>query len=390
MRSEPAERPAAGRGGGIADPRALAVFFVFFAQAAAFASWLPRLPELKAAFGLSEGALGALLMALPAGAIVAAPLAGLATARASPRALNVAAMACLLAAIALIGAAPGPVPLAAVLLLVGLGGGVMGVVMNAAGLAVEEELGRPILSRCHALYSVGLATGALLAGVFLAAWASILAHLATVASVILVAVLAVARWLPGRAPEAEGDAPRFAWPSGALLVPAAVACGCLLAEGAAVDWSAVYLDTVLSAPAATVGLGVAAFSGAMALVRFGGDRLTERLGERRLVTGGAALAVAGFALVALAPDHRAALGGFLLAGLGLAPIVPTAFRIAGRLSPRNPGLGVAAASSLGYAGFLLGPALVGLMAEAAGLRLSFAAVAGLLAAVALLSRRMPA
>ena len=288
MRPKPAEASAVGQGRGVADPRALAVFFVFFAQAAAFASWLPRLPELKAAFGLSEGELGALLMALPAGAIAAAPLAGLATAHASPRALNVAAMAWLLAAIALIGAAPGPVPLAAVLLLVGLGGGAMGVVMNAAGLAVEEALGRPILSRCHALYSVGLATGALLAGVFLAAGASILAHLATVAAVILMAVLAVARWLPGDAPEVEGDVPRFAWPSGALLVPAAVACGCLLAEGAAVDWSAVYLDTVLSAPAAAVGLGVAAFSGAMALVRFGGDRLTERLGERRLVTGGAA------------------------------------------------------------------------------------------------------
>ena len=121
---------------------------------------------------------------------------------------------------------------------------------------------------------------------------------------------------------------------------------------------------------AAVGLGVAAFSGAMAMVCFAGDRLTERLGERRLVTGGALGAVAGF----------------LLVGLSLAPIVPTAFRIAGQLSPRNPGLGVAAASSLGYAGFLLGPALVGFVAEASGLRGPFAAVAGLLAAVALLSR----
>ena len=179
------------------DPGPLAIQLVFFAQALAFASWLPRLPELKAAFGLSEGEVGMLLMALPAGAIAAAPLTGLASTRLAPRALVLAAMAWMLGAVALIGLAPGPVPLAAVLLLVGLGGGLMGVAMNAAGLAVEAAVGRPVLARCHAMYSVGLASGALLAGAFVAAGASIAVHLGTVATATLAAVMFVARWFPG-------------------------------------------------------------------------------------------------------------------------------------------------------------------------------------------------
>lgn len=389
-------------------------FAIFAAESFSFASWLPRLPELKVLFGLSEGALGFLLLALPVGALVVMPLAGWLSTRMGVGRLNLLCLGWMMGAITLIGT----VPLAAnafgtdaafwllppILFAVGLGSGAMGVAMNAAGVAVEGALDRPALSRCHAMFSLGLAGGGLLAGPFVAGGVPILAHLAAVNAVLLVVLLWAVRALPGglgpvgRARDGRGDdgkgddgadgAPRFAWPTGALLVPALVALGCLLAEGAALDWSPVYLATVLHADPALVGAGVTSFALAMAAVRFAGDWLSARIGDAALVGGGASVAALGYATVALAPSPAVAFTGFVLVGLGLAPIAPVAFRVGARSSPRAPGVGVAGVSTLGYAGFLLGPALVGLVAEVTSLRWSFGAIALVLAGVLALSVRL--
>jgi predicted MFS family arabinose efflux permease len=260
--------------------------------------------------------------------------------------------------------------------------------MNSAGIAAEEAVGRPVLLRCHAMFSVGLATGALASGAFVAAGMTVAAHLATVAAFAFAAVVCVARWLPGTKPESDGQGSRFAWPSGAVVLPACIACGSMLAEGATMDWSALYLSNVLEAPPSLASLGVAVFAGAMAVVRFFGDGLTRRMGDRAVMFTGAALGAFGYLIVVVATHHQVALAGYFLVGLGLAPIVPTALRVAGRLSPHAPGLGVAAASSFATIGFLVGPALIGFIAEVSGLRTSFALVLFVLIVIALLSRML--
>lgn len=366
-------------------------FALFFIEAFAFASWLPRLPELKAALGLSEGDLGLVLLALPTGALVAMPVAGWASTRVSIRTLNAACMTWMYVAIAAVGLA-GTVPaLVAVLFAMGLGTGSMGVAMNVAALDAERRMSRPILSRCHAMFSLGLAAGGLAAGAFLQAGASILVHLSVVPGVLL-AVLAVAlRGVSSGQPRRSGEnAPRFAWPMGALVIPALMALGCLLAEGAALDWSSIYLSTVVAADGALVAAGVTVFAGAMAAARFASDGLTARFGSRALAGAGAALAALGYGIVAVASNVSAAFAGFLLIGLGLAPVVPIVFRAGAEFSPRAPGIGVAAVSTFGYVGFLLGPALVGLVAEAAGLRWSFVGIAAGLTVVAVLARGLRA
>lgn len=279
--------------------------------------------------------------------------------------------------------------LVTVLFAIGLGTGSMGVAMNAAGFEAEQRLGRPILSRCHAMFSLGLAAGGLAAGAFLAAGFSILVHLVVMIGTLFVA-LAVT--LPGasgvRPPQSDEEAPRFAWPKGALLVPASIALGCLLAEGAALDWSAIYLSSVVAADGALVAAGVTVFAGAMAAARFAGDALTARFGGKALAMAGAMLAAVGYGIVAMAPDALVALAGFMVVGLGLAPVVPIAFRAGASLSPNAPETGVAAVSTLGYLGFLLGPALVGVTADATGLRWSFAVISAGLLAVALVAQRL--
>jgi hypothetical protein len=129
--------------------------------------------------------------------------------------------------VALIGIAPGTILLVAVLFVVGFGTGAVGVAMISAGIAAEEAVGRPVLLRCHAMFSVGLATGALASGALVAAGMTVAAHLATVAAFAFAAVVCVARWLPGTKLRSDGQEPRFAWPSGAVVLPACIAlAGC--------------------------------------------------------------------------------------------------------------------------------------------------------------------
>ncbi len=378
---------AAPRAGTRGDPRMWAAFGLFFILAFAFASWLPRLPELKREFGMTEGDIGFVLLAMPVAQLCVIPLVAFGSVRLRLRTLNLICITWLLVAIALTGLATSPISLAVVVFLIGAGAGSTGVAINAAGFAAEEAMERPILSRCHAMYSVGLATGSLTAGLIAAAGVPIIVHLALTNTALLVVLLVIVRAVVDtRKP--EDDAPKFAWPKGALLIPGLIAMGCLMAEGVSVDWSSIYLAEVIDAPAALVGAGVAAFSGAMAVMRFAGDWISERMSPRLIVGGGAMLSAVGYGITAIAPNAPVAFVGLILVGFGLAPIVPLAFRIAGKLSPNAPGVGVAAVSTLGYAGFLLGPPLVGLVAEASSLRLSLGAVAGLLLIVAILSRRL--
>ncbi|MEO0497837.1 MAG: MFS transporter, partial [Pseudomonadota bacterium] len=283
------------------DPRMWAAFGLFFILAFAFASWLPRLPELKRAFGMSEGDIGFVLLAMPVAQLCVIPLVAYGSMRLRLRTLNLICITWLLVAIALIGLATGPISLAAVIFLIGAGAGSTGVAINAAGFAAEEAMERPILSRCHAMYSVGLAAGGLTAGFIAAAGVPIIVHLAMTNFLLFVVLLVIVRAVVDPR-KAEDDAPKFAWPKGALVIPGLIAMGCLMAEGVSVDWSSIYLAEVIDAPAALVGAGVAAFSGAMAVMRFAGDWISERLSPRLIVGGGAALSAAGYGVTAAAPN----------------------------------------------------------------------------------------
>lgn len=378
---------AAARGLTRGDPRMWAAFGLFFILAFAFASWLPRLPDLKRAFDMSEGDVGFVLLAMPVAQLCVIPLVAYGSIRLRLRTLTLICITWLLVAISVVGLTTSPISLAAVVFLIGAGAGSTGVAINAAGFAAEEAMRRPILSRCHAMYSVGLAAGGLISGLIAGAGVPIFVHLVVTNIALFAALLLIVPSIVD-ARKPQDDAPKFAWPKGALLIPGLIAMGCLMAEGVSVDWSSIYLAEVIDAPAALVGAGVAAFSGAMAVMRFAGDWISERLSPRHIVGGGAVLSAVGYAVTAAAPNAPTAFAGLVLVGFGLAPIVPLAFRIAGKLSPDAPGVGVAAVSTLGYAGFLLGPPLVGLVAEASSLRWSLGAVAGLLLIVAILSRRL--
>jgi MFS family permease len=362
-----------------------AVTSLFLAHGFLFGTWVARIPAVQDDLDLGEGELGAALLFLTLGAVLAMPVAGWIVAREGSRATarqTVVVFAALLPGIAL---APSLLLLALALLLFGAAAGSLDIAMNAHGVEVERRYARPILSSFHAGWSFGGLVGAGVGA--LAAWAGIglLPHFTAVAVVIGVSgLLASAALLPAGADRPESP-PRFARPPRQLLALAALAfCG-LFAEGAAADWSAVYLAGPLDAGAGLAALGFAAFSVAMAGFRLLGDRLTTRWGPVALMRRGALVAGGGLAAALLIGHPVAALIGFACMGAGLAAVVPVAFRAAGSLAGVPAGGGIAALTTVGYTAFLVGPPVIGFAAEVAGLPLALGIVVILLGVLAALA-----
>ena len=341
----------------------VAVAWVFFANGAGMASWVPHIPMVQAKLGLGPSVLGLALLAMGVGALVGIPLSGRASARVGSRMVVRATAVLFFVATPLPLLAPNLAFLVVALFVLGAGNGALDVSMNAQAAAVERRWSRPIMSSFHAMWSAGGLAGAGAAALALAAGVAPVRHL-TVASLVLLAITvpALAALLPPTADAHVADR-RFARPTRAVLGLGLVAFLALLAEGAMGDWSAVYLRHTLGTTDATAALGFAAFSLTMATGRFLGDALVGRLGDERVVrlfTGGAALAL-GAALAVGAP--WAVIAGFAAVGFGVANLIPIVFRAASRLRGVAPSEGIAAVGTFGYVGFLTGPPLIGLAAE---------------------------
>jgi HAD superfamily hydrolase (TIGR01509 family) len=344
-----------------------AITLVFFADGLLIGSWAARIPAVQRQADLTSGKLGLALFAMSLGALLAMPTAGRLSERIGSRPVTLAALAGGAIALALTALAGALFTLAAALFLFGAGFGAVNVAANAQGIALERMSERSILSSFHAAFSFGGLAGAGLGALAAGAGIDPLGHFAAVALAIgLSALLAAGRLLPPEADDRE-PTPILARPQRALLVLGAAAFFTLMAEGAAADWSAVYLDS-LGAGAAVAALAYTAFSLAMASSRVFGDRLNGRFGPVALARGGGLLAAAALALALVSGSTPAALVGFAAMGAGLGVVVPVLFRAAGSTPGVSAAAGVAAVSTIGWFGFLAGPPAIGVTADAVGLR----------------------
>ena len=358
-----------------------ATAWVFFANGAAIGSWVPHIPEAKHALGLSDGLLGLALLGMAADSLVGLPLSGVLTARFSSRRTTTAAILALLLATPLPLLAPSLAAFSVTLILLGIANGAVDVAINTQAIAVEERVGRAIMSGFHGFFSAGGLAGAAAAGLAMQARIGPVAHLtASVALLLLVTLRAVRSLLP--AVPAAAKTAIFRLPRGALLALGVFALCSLLAEGAMGDWAAVYLREDLGTGAGYAALGFAGFSLAMAAGRFLGDRVVRRHGGRAVLYAGAGVASTVLTTGLLAGEPWAAVAGFSGVGLGLANAVPILFRAAGKISGIRHELAIAAVSTAGYCGFLAGPPVIGLIAEQLGLAAGLGLVALALAIVA--------
>lgn len=359
-----------------------AIGVLFFVNGAVVGCWVPFIPERAHALSLSSGALGLTLLGGGLGAVLAMPLAGALIPRLGSRLIAIVGGIGFSLMLLLASAAPTRNALFAVLIAFGLCGAAMDVAMNTQAVLVEERSGKRILSSLHGLYSLGNVAGAF--GISLA-FARRMPPRLTTAVVTAVLALAVLSCLPLLAKEEIAGA-RHAQRSFAprLVLLGSLVVAAMMSEGATADWSGVYLRNIRGLGPGWSGVGFGIFSACMLSGRLLGDLIVGRLGEVRALRFGGLLGAAGALLVILAPSPLGAMLGFALLGAGLANASPVLYRAAGHVPNLPPGVGLATAVGMGYAGLLAGPPMLGGVAQAFGTPAIFLvlAVLGLLLCLA--------
>ncbi|MEU7836037.1 MFS transporter [Nonomuraea sp. NPDC049129] len=362
----------------------VAVYLLFFLAGAAVGTWTARIPAIKENLGLSDGRLSLALLAIAAGAVVGMQAVGRLVDRYGSSRVMIPAALLQGVVLVLPAYAANLGTLAAALFGFGVVHGVLDVSMNANAVEVERAWGRPIMSSFHAVFSIGGFAGAAAGGLFAhLALSPAVTFLSVGAVIALLAAWAAAWALRSRpAPVISADGVRPGLPKGILFLGVLAFC-CLVGEGAAADWSSVYLREDLAASAGFAAAGYAAFSIMMTAGRLAGDRLAARFGPVALVRGCGLLAAAGLGLALTIGHPVAAVAGFGCFGAGLSCIVPQVFSAAGHRDPAFAGRALARVASIGYLGFLSGPVLIGGIAELSGLPRALAVPALLAAFVAL-------
>jgi len=350
---------------------------IFLVCGVATATWAPIVPFAKAGLALSDARLGMVLLMLGGGAMVAMPAAGLLIRRVGSRVVVVGGALVSLALLPVLATAPSALALSAALFTFGAAAGALDVAMNAHAIVVERMARRPLMSGFHGLFSIGGLVGAAGVSALLAAHLTI-AHAAAVIATAM-AVLVVAQ-VPALLPHDRDASPQpagFVLAHGRVLVIGLLCALSFLGEGAVLDWSAVFLRFSRGFSEAAGGLAYAAFSVMMGIGRLSGDAWVARFGPARVLRVGSVVAAAGFAVATATPWSMTAIAGFALVGLGAANIVPVLFSAAGRLPGVPASVALAAVTSIGYAGLLAGPALIGLVAQATSLPAALACTGAL-------------
>lgn len=352
----------------------IAVSVFFFLAGFTFATWASRIPHIQAKLSMSDGTLGAVLFALPIGLMVSLLLAGGIINRLGSR--NVLLIAAISYSILLpfLGMANNIAQLASVLVLFGIAGNLFNIAANTQAVGVEKIYGRQVMASFHGIWSLagfsGAAIGTLMVKFDILPWQ----HFCIAAGIgfALIAIF-IRETLP--ASTKEGNQTMFALPDRQILQLGLIAFGCLVCEGTMFDWSGVYFTKIVHAPAALTTIGYAAFMACMATGRFLADRVVMRLGSKKVLQASGIVITVGLALAVWMPTLWVATIAFMLVGFGVSGVVPIVYSIAGKSKHLSPGQALAAVSTVGFAGFLAGPPLVGFIAQASDLQWSFGVVA---------------
>lgn len=352
---------------------------VFLVIGWAVGAWAPMVPLIKARFHLEPASLGNLLLCLGVGSIVVLPVCGrLAMRYGLRRVLTLSSLGCALFLLLSV-LAPNTLLLALMLALSGASIGVTDVVVNIQAVTVEREAGRPLMSGFHGMFSVGGVGGSALATLLLKLGLAPAATTLVSVVAMAVAVLWARSGLMTTGEDREG--PAFAWPKGRVLALGVMCFVLFMAEGSVTDWAAVLLREWRHWPDGA-GLGYVAFATMMTTGRLTGDWMVGHVGRLQTVVIGSAVTAVGFCLAALVPSPLVGLVGFALVGAGASNVVPVFFTAAGNQHDMPVAQALPAVTTLGYLGFLAGPALIGYAAEKYTLPVALVMLAASLVAVA--------
>jgi MFS family permease len=346
----------------------VAAFFFFCGFI--FSSWAARIPAIKEAFQLNEAQLGIVLMMLPLGSFIALPIAGWAVDRFSSRWMTFLSSIAYALMLYLISRSETVVILSISLFFFGFMGDIMNIAMNTQGLDVQHRMQKPILSSFHGMWSLGALAGALLCSFTLEGSLSTATHFMLVMiPVMVISILLFGFLIPADDKHEEGKK-LFAMPDKALWLIGIICFCCALCEGAMADWSSLYYQEVVNDPGRVSTTGFTAYIFAMTVGRFTGDRLLVWLHYRKVLMLDSLLISIGLALALGFHSQAFTIIGFSLVGFGASTVIPIAYMLAGRSKTMKASVALAAVSTIGFTGFLIGPPIIGYVAHQTGLRIA--------------------
>jgi len=349
----------------------IAVSLFFFCQGIAFASWASRIPVIKERLHLSEGQLGTILLMLPVGQLATMALSGkLVTKYGSAKVLRIVPIAYALV-LCSIAFAQNAWQLGAILFLFGVTGNMCNISVNTQGVATEQIYKKSIMTSFHGAWSIAGFTGALVGLLTMNLGLDTLPHFLIILAFVTANTLINQRYLvPGKSPQKEKRS-FFSKPEGSLLQLGIIGFFSMATEGAMFDWSGVYFKEIVHAPEKFVVVGYASFMIMMAIGRFVGDGVIRKLGRKRTLQYSGILMFVGMITSVVFPQFIVCTLAFMLVGIGVACNVPSIYSIAGQNKNVPSGVALAMVSSISYLGFLMGPPLIGYIAEVFSLRYSY-------------------
>lgn len=351
-----------------------AVGAMFFMAGLCFASWASRIATIQQKLSLSDAALGGVLFAMPVGLMLSLPFSGWAVTKIGSRRLLSAAL--LVYGIVLIGL--GSVnhvyELIPCLVLFGFAGNATNIAVNTQAIATEAIYAKPIMASFHGLWSLAGFTAAGI-GTFMIGNGILPApHFMLIAAITIIAVVICWRYLHNdKKPASTG--PAFVIPDKSLVTLGLIAFCSMICEGAMFDWSVIYFKKIVLAEKAWVAAGYTAFMCTMAMGRFIADSFAARFGLKRTLQISGSLTATGLLIAVIFPTLPMAISGFLLVGIGVSSVVPMVYSAAGKSTTMLPGAAIAAVSTISFVGFLIGPPVIGFLAGAFTLRVSFTFIA---------------
>lgn len=360
----------------------------FFVCGFIFATWASRIPAVKDHFHLNEAELGAVLFMLPLGALVALPLAGWSVAHFGSRIMSFIAAITYAIVLLLIGYSDTVFMLSVSLFLFGFCGNMLNIAMNTQALLVQSELyDRSLLSSFHGLWSIGAMTGAALGGWTMKHQATTQQHFITVAIIVTVLATIMVFYLIRKVKPA-GEQKLFAWPDKTLWLLGAICFCCAICEGAMADWSSLYYKQVLNDLQRVSTTGYMVFACMMALGRLIGDGVIGKLGYKGALMLDAVLITAGLLLATSFVYPIVVMIGFGLVGFGVATVIPIVYTLSAKTSTMSTSAALAAVSTVGFSGFLVGPPMIGFIAHETGLRTALMLLSALGLIILWLCRRV--
>ncbi|HTB27140.1 MAG TPA: MFS transporter [Puia sp.] len=366
----------------------IAVSSFFFLAGICFASWASRIPDIQAKLQLNSAALGGILLCLPVGLLCSLPIAGFLVAKYGSRIMVILASVLYAATLPILGFANSSTQLMITLFFFGFGGNMLNISINTQAVGTESLYQKPIMASFHGIWSAAGFTGAAVGTLMVRFHIIPPYHYLCITGIAVLILFIFSGKLIHKDSNRDEKQPIFARPDKSIINFGLIAFCSMICEGAMFDWSGIYFLKVVKPGAAWITVGYTAFMCTMATGRFVGDWVAYRLGMKRMLQLSGLMTASGLLLAVSFPQFLTATIGFLIVGAGVSSVIPMVYSSVGKSKVMSPGVAIAAVSTIGYLGFLFGPPLIGFIAQATSLRVSFGFIAVMGTMIAVIATRI--